>query len=134
MIAENIKKQIGGALEKLGIAQGDFVVDATKDFKNGDYASNIALVLGKKTGVNPLELAKQIQEALPPDRDGYIDKVEVAGPGFLNFFVSDTYLLEVQKEILDEKIKFGWANPTSLTGKNELHGARVMVEYTDPNI
>ena len=131
MIAETIKKQIGEALGKLGIAQADFVVELSKDLTNGDYASNVALVtarqLSSKTpAVSPLGLAEQIQEALPPDKDGYIEKVEVAGPGFLNFFVSNSYLLKVQKDILDEKNKFGYGHARD--------GQKVMVEYTDPNV
>ena len=59
MIAETIKKQIGEALGKLGIAQADFVVELSKDLTNGDYASNVALVtarqLSSKTpAVSPL--------------------------------------------------------------------------------
>src|SRR3989344_2151481 len=116
MILENINKQIREALEKLWIDQTDFVVETTKDLGNGDYASNVALVLArgnKIPAVEPLgksakEIAEKIREALPLDASGYIERVEVAGPGFLNFFVSDSYLLEVQKEILDEKSKFGY--------------------------
>ena len=134
MILENINKQIREALEKLGIDQTDFVVETTKDLGNGDYASNVALVLArgnKIPAVEPLgksakEIAEKIREALPLDASGYIERVEVAGPGFLNFFVSDSYLLEVQKEILDEKSKFGFGHARD--------GQKVMVEYTDPNI
>src|SRR3989344_4792834 len=131
MIVEKIKKQIAEALGKLGITSTSFAVELTKNLVNGDYASNVALVtarqLSSKTpAVSPLGLAEQIQEALPPDKDGYIEKVEVAGPGFLNFFVSNSYLPKVQKDILDEKNKFGYGHARD--------GQKVMVEYTDPNV
>ena len=58
-----------------------------KDKEHGDYASNIAMILAKDLSANPKNLAEQISKDFPLDDD--ILKVDVAGPGFINFFVSE---------------------------------------------
>nr|MBF0683850.1 arginine--tRNA ligase [Pseudomonas sp.] len=59
-------------------------VENTRDKSHGDFASNIAMMLAKPAGMKPRELAQQLIDALP--QDGQISNVEIAGPGFLNFF------------------------------------------------
>ena len=74
-------------------------LDHTKDKSHGDYATNIALVLAKQAKANPKELAQSIIEHLG-DVD-FIKKTEIAGPGFINFFLSD----ESNSSIINEIIK-----------------------------
>tara|TARA_Y100000741_G_scaffold79692_1_gene58294 strand:+ start:37 stop:333 length:297 start_codon:yes stop_codon:yes gene_type:complete len=62
-----------------------------KDKEHGDYASNIAMILAKYLSANPKNLAEQISKDFPLDNN--ILKVEVAGPGFINFFVSKLRML-----------------------------------------
>jgi arginyl-tRNA synthetase len=59
-------------------------VENSRDKKNGDFASNIAMMLAKPAGMKPRDLAEKIITALPADEN--ISKTEIAGPGFLNFF------------------------------------------------
>ncbi len=106
--------------------ESKFDVELTRDFAHGDYASNVALIVGKKTAVQPLGVAEKLLPFLGNDPDGYIDKVEIAGPGFLNFFVSDRYLESIIENCKLESENFG-RNRT-------LSGQKVMVEYTDPNV
>jgi len=61
-------------------------VERTRDARHGDFASNIAMRLAKSAGRNPRELAQLIIDKLPPS--ALVDKVDIAGPGFINFFVS----------------------------------------------
>ncbi len=68
-----------------------------KDKEHGDYASNIAMILAKNLSTNPKNLAEQISKDFPLDDD--ILKVEVAGPGFINFFVSEATHAEILKNI-----------------------------------
>ena len=63
-----------------------FVVERTKSRDHGDFATNIAMMLAKSAGKKPRDIAQAIVGALPA-RDG-IAKVEIAGPGFINFFLS----------------------------------------------
>ena len=133
MISETIKKQIEVGLVRAGfdlshevLAKWDWDIELTKDFTHGDYASNVALIVGKNTAVSPLEIAEKLLPHMDNDADGYIKKVEIAGPGFLNFFLSDKYYSDVLLEIVEKKNKWGWSD--------ELAEKKVMVEYTDPNV
>ena len=81
------------------------LVEETKDDTHGDFASNIALVLAKTNKTNPRALALQILEVLPPSAS--IQKVEIAGPGFINFFMTPAGLQSIIPRILKEKEQFG---------------------------
>ncbi|CAD5105754.1 arginine--tRNA ligase [Zestomonas carbonaria] len=70
-------------------------VENTKDKSHGDFASNIAMMLAKPAGLKPRELAEKLVAALP--QDAQISKVEIAGPGFLNFY-QDTSALAARLE------------------------------------
>src|SRR5579859_1892504 len=62
------------------------VVERTRDRKHGDFATNVALVLAKSLGKKPRDLADAIVKALPTG--GMVARTEIAGPGFINFFLS----------------------------------------------
>ena len=68
----------------------DIQVENTKDKSHGDFASNIALMLAKPAGKKPRDLAQMLVDALPAN--AAIAKVELAGPGFMNFFQDEQYL------------------------------------------
>ncbi len=93
-----------------------------KDKEHGDYASNIAMMLAKDMSENPKNLAEQISKDFPLDDD--ILKVEVAGPGFINFFVSEATHAEILKNIDSEKGKYGHSK--------EKRG-KVLIEYVSSN-
>lgn len=88
----------------------------------GDYSTNVAMVLSKKVGKNPREIASEIVSKFKSD---LIEKVEVAGAGFINFTISKDYLLDQLKEVLRLGEKFGMSNQFS--------EKKIVVEYTDPN-
>jgi arginyl-tRNA synthetase len=67
-----------------------YQIEATKDKQHGDYACNIALQLSKKVGKKPRDIAEMIVSAIPSS--DYIQKIEIAGPGFINFFLSSIAL------------------------------------------
>jgi arginyl-tRNA synthetase len=121
-----IKQQINNALKNLGIEAGNIVLEHPADLKNGDYSTNIALACAKKVGKNPRELAEQIvAEIYSTQGQKEITKVEVAGAGFINFYLSREFFTNSVKEILNNKES--WGQNKLLTGK------KIMVEYTDPN-
>src|SRR5689334_6743069 len=70
-----------------------FQVDVGKDKSHGDFSSNAALVLAKSARRQPRELAEMIVKSLP--QSPYIQKVEVAGAGFINFFLTSQVLFQV---------------------------------------
>ena len=67
-------------------------VENTKDKLNGDFASNIAMMLARPAGMKPRDLAEKLVAAMPADDE--ISKVEIAGPGFLNFFQNSDALAQ----------------------------------------
>ncbi len=96
----------------------------TKTAEFGDFASNAALVLGKPLGKNPRELAASIARLLD-DPDGIVDRIEVAGPGFLNFFLVRGGCHEVLARILDEGPGYGRSDLGA--------GRRTLVEFVSAN-
>ena len=80
-------------------------VERTRDPRHGDFATNIAMRLAKSASSNPRELAAQIIEALPDSE--LIEKVDIAGPGFINFFVSDVAFLEEIAAIVELGAGYG---------------------------
>src|SRR5690554_1325515 len=98
-------------------------VGNTKDKSHGDYACNIALVAAKTAGCAPRKLAEMLIEKLP--QSSAVAKVEIAGPGFINFFMSTASAFEIVNTILDEAGQFGRNN----SGKGE----KVQVEFVSAN-
>ncbi|MEN1727155.1 MAG: arginine--tRNA ligase [Pseudomonadota bacterium] len=98
-------------------------VEQTRDPAHGDYACNIALILAKPLGRKPREIAELIQAKLPQSKR--VAKVEIAGPGFLNFFVSGHYLKVILREILSQGERFGEQEP----GCRE----EILAEYVSAN-
>jgi len=86
-----------------------FQVDQPRDPEHGDYACNIALVLAKPARRNPREIAELIVNKMPQSKR--VSKVEIAGPGFLNFFASDHHLRSIVREVLSAGNSFGRIQP-----------------------
>src|SRR5262245_39800570 len=79
------------------------MIKPAQDARNGDYQANFAMPLAKSLGKKPTELAKEIATRLP--FDGFIDRAEVAGPGFINFHLSTKFLAEQVRVIAaDERL------------------------------
>lgn len=98
-------------------------VDRTKDKSHGDFASNVALMLSRSLHQNPRALAEEIIAHLP--HDPRIAKTEIAGPGFINFFVSDESLCATLSAML--------ADPRLGVAKAD-KPQRVVVDYSAPNV
>lgn len=90
----------------------------------GDYATNVAMVLAKQKKKNPRELAEEIKEKLEKDNvlAKIVAKIEVAGPGFINFWLKEEFLVNQLQNINDE---YGKSEATK--------GKKVMFEYGQPN-
>ena len=99
-------------------------IDPPRSRDHGDYASNIALVLAPRLRKNPRETAEIILANLPR-RPDVIAQAEIAGPGFINIFVSDTLRHEVLGEILERRASFGRATVGG--------GRRAQVEFVSAN-
>ena len=132
MTPEQLSATILNALQGL-VDRGDITlpngvptelkVGRTKQKEHGDYATNVALQLAKGAGMNPRDFATKLAEALSAN-DG-IDKVDVAGPGFINVFVS----AGAQGAVAGVIVAAGDAYGTS----NALNGKKVNVEFISAN-
>jgi len=98
-------------------------VTPAKDPSQGDFASNIALTLAKQAGMAPRVLAEAIVANLPAQDN--IDKVEVAGPGFINFFVSSATSHAVVQRILEQGDSYG--------ASEQGQGKKIQVEFVSAN-
>ncbi|MDD5464373.1 MAG: arginine--tRNA ligase [Candidatus Moranbacteria bacterium] len=92
----------------------EIIVDYPKSEQFGDYTTNVAMILAKKVGKNPMEIAEIINLQLTTYNLQQFEKIEVAAPGYINFYLSKKYLQEIVEKINVEKEKFG----NSETGKN----------------
>ena len=105
-------------------------VERTRDSSHGDFACNIAMLLAKPARAKPRDLAEKIVAAIPPSNE--VEKVEIAGPGFINFFLKPEAITAVIPAILEAGKAFGcneWqllfkiqiplALPAIMTGVNQ---------------
>ncbi len=106
---QEISQLIEQALRKMELGEQlpatAIQIERTRDRKFGDFASNIALLLAKPLQKTPRELAEAIIRHLP--EHPYIGQVEIAGPGFINFFVKTEGFLAVIAEVLKQKEQYG---------------------------
>ncbi|MCL4106113.1 UNVERIFIED_CONTAM: hypothetical protein GTU68_058419 [Idotea baltica] len=127
---QQISQLIQDALDKL-VARGDLPdsiapniqVDRTRDNSHGDLASNIALTLAKAASKPPRDIATAICAALPAA--DFLDRTEIAGPGFINFFLNSDSSQAVVKRVLEEGEKFGRSDAGE--------GRKVQVEFVSAN-
>jgi len=98
-------------------------VDRARDKQHGDFACNIAMMLAKSAGCNPRELAQKILDHMPASAE--VSKAEIAGPGFINFFLASGSYQQVIGEVLDKAEAFGRSD----IGK----GKSVQVEFVSAN-
>lgn len=115
------------SLQQQGILPADWqdrsVLNRTKDRSHGDFASNVAMLGAKPAGLKPRELAEKILAALPASND--IAKVEIAGAGFINFFLNADQRFAVLDQIAAQADQFG---------ESQAHaGQRVQVEFVSAN-
>jgi len=123
-IQDEIKDSIKEALKKLNIDVDFIHLEAPADISFGDYSSNVAMVIAKREGKNVREFAQQIRDLIIPGK--YIEKIEVAGPGFLNFFLNKKAFIKIIKSAVQEPENFGKSD--LFTGRN------ILVEHSSPNL
>jgi len=103
--------------------QINIVLERPKSAEHGDFATNLAMMLAKPMRQNPRAIAENLIKTLP--KSDYIAKVEIAGAGFINFFLNAQSKQTVVREILHQGAKFG--------GSNAGNGAKVQVEFVSAN-
>ncbi len=126
MVQEKIAKLIQKSI-KVAQKNGAFpeiIIEHPKEMFHGDYATSVALVIGRSLKKNPMEIAETIKSQILDLEPDFFEKVEVVKPGFINFFLSQQSLINSLNNILKEKEKYGSAQ----TNKT------VVIDYSAPNI
>ena len=126
-ISALIEKSVNSCVQKKLLDAGNLPyieVEVPANTDHGDYASNVALILAAAAKQNPRKIAQIIQENLA-DPENLIEKTQIAGPGFLNFFIKENIWRETLKHIEEQKDKFG----RSSLGD----GKKVQVEFVSAN-
>ena len=127
---DQVVELIGGAVSQLltdgVLTEGDIPtpqVDHTRDPSHGDLATNIAMVLAKRAGMAPRDLAAAIVERIPTNT--VISRCDIAGPGFINFHISQASNIRIVEKILESGAHFGRTDDGA--------GKRVQVEFVSAN-
>ncbi|MCC7159745.1 MAG: arginine--tRNA ligase, partial [Ignavibacteria bacterium] len=105
-IKEHIESKLKPILTSLGVEEPHIILERPKDNAHGDLSSNAAMMFAKKLKSNPKEFAQLVIDKMNlPDE--FILKAEIAGAGFINFYVSENYYLSKLEEILKQASDFG---------------------------
>ena len=123
-VRNQISQLINGAVEANGYSMPNYIIEVPKDRANGDFSANVAMLLSKEAKMAP----RMIAEKLVADmdfKDTYIEKIEVAGPGFINFYLSDDRLYDVIADVESMGERYG--------SVNDGQGKKVMVEFVSAN-
>lgn len=105
----------------LNVSANEIIIENSKNPEHGDYATNVALKYASRVGKNPRQLAEEIIKSF--DYDG-IDKIEIAGPGFINFFLKKDTINSIVERVLTEDENYG---------RGERKGIKVNVEFVSAN-
>lgn len=124
---EHLLQQAFYSLKQSGALPADLTaeirIDRAKDKDHGDYASNLALILAKPCRRSPRQIAEELVAAFPANP--LIEKIEIAGAGFINFFMKSEALSEVVSKVLQEGDAFGRSDK----GKHQ----KILVEFVSAN-
>ncbi|MFS0673196.1 arginine--tRNA ligase [Ornithinibacillus sp. 179-J 7C1 HS] len=124
----NLKEQIRAAVVNAELAQEteipDIILEKPKDKSHGDFATNIAMQLARVAKKAPRQIAEAIVESLDASKAS-VEKVDIAGPGFINFFMKNDFLTDLIPTILDAGEEYGKTEH----GK----GTKVQVEFVSVN-
>ena len=122
-IEEILKIKIQDSLKSEGFVLDvkDIIIEKSKTPEHGDYASNVALKFAGRFGTNPRELATKIANNIDKE---VVEKVEIAGPGFVNFFVKKNAINSIVSQIIKEGDNFG---------RGENKNKKINVEFVSAN-
>ncbi|EIA5738492.1 arginine--tRNA ligase [Staphylococcus pseudintermedius] len=125
-VKQTLIQEIEKSIQQANIVESipEIKIEIPKDTKNGDYATNIAMVLTKLAKRNPREIAQLIVDHLDTEA-AHVKKIDIAGPGFINFYLDSSYLNTVIDQALELDTQFGRVAES----KNK----KILVEYVSAN-
>ncbi|EHT1758182.1 arginine--tRNA ligase [Staphylococcus pseudintermedius] len=125
-VKQTLIQEIEKSIQQANIVESipEIKIEIPKDTKNGDYATNIAMVLTKLAKRNPREIAQLIVDHLDTEA-AHVKKIDIAGPGFINFYLDSSYLNAAIDQALELDTQFGRVAES----KNK----KILVEYVSAN-
>ncbi|MBR7554537.1 arginine--tRNA ligase [Allobacillus sp. GCM10007491] len=127
-VEQQLKSEIKAAILKAELASEEeipeIILESPKEKEHGDYATNMAMQLARIAKKAPRQIAEEIVEQIDTGQAS-VKKIEIAGPGFINFFMDQSFLTKVVTEINDAKSQYG----TTDHGK----GKKVQIEFVSAN-
>jgi arginyl-tRNA synthetase len=123
VLVNAIRQKVSEVISKAYGSEIEFEVEIPPRKEFGDLSTNVAMKLAKTLKKNPREIAKEIVKSL--DEDPSFDRIEIMGPGFINFFLSNELLRGVVKTVLEKKDEYG--------RENVGNGMKVQFEYGSAN-
>jgi arginyl-tRNA synthetase len=127
-VQDNLKLEIKAAVIKANLATEeeipDVILEYPKDKAHGDYSTNMAMQLARIAKKAPRKIAEELVENFDSSKAS-IEKIEIAGPGFINFFMNNQYLADLIPVILEEGEEYGQSNAGN--------GERINVEFVSAN-
>ena len=125
-VKQTLIEEIEASIKKAGLAEDipEIEIEIPKDTKNGDYSSNIAMVLTKIAKRNPREIAQAIVDNLDTSK-AHVKEIDIAGPGFINFYLDNQYLTQIIPEAINKGDQFGYADQSKNTN--------ILLEYVSAN-
>lgn len=125
MIRSILQTLVVDACAELGFTPEKINLEYPEDFAHGDFSSNIAMTSAKSFGANPKDLAQKIADKIKNKNSEYIKDIQVAGPGFLNFFLADSYF--------NHELTKACAKDAGLSS-SLYKGKEILVEHSSPNL
>ena len=127
-IRDHLRTALRGALTEAGIdpLPDQIALERPARREHGDWSSNVALAISKAAGRNPREIGQQLVDHLSANLPAHVVAVEIAGPGFVNFRLADTWLHEVLTDVIS-------AGTDSYAAPDLGRGRTVNVEFVSAN-
>jgi len=125
MIRSILQTLVVDACAELGFTPEKINLEYPEDFAHGDFSSNIAMTSAKSFGAIPKDLAQKIADKIKNKNSEYIKDIQVAGPGFLNFFLADSYF--------NHELTKACAKDAGLSS-SLYKGKEILVEHSSPNL
>ena len=122
-LKEELTKIIDKSLRENNIENVKYIIEVPNDKKNGDFSTNVAMETTKILKKNPRIIAEELVAKM--DKKNIIDRIEIAGPGFINFYLNKSYLLNGINEIIKLDNNYGRSN----IGNNK----KIDIEYVSAN-
>jgi arginyl-tRNA synthetase len=123
-VSDALRAELARVASRLGADGVEFVLERPRDAGHGDLATNLAMVLARRERANPRKTAERVLAELQLSPD-FVARTEIAGPGFINFWLAEDQLAAAHRRILEEGAAYG----RSTAGR----GHKVNVEFVSAN-